>query len=219
MYDSIHRFHVVSTDPKVPQEMEQKGVREPLLCAKCEGRFSRYEKHASEAFFGDEATVQPVQPGFSKVLSVDYTLFRLFVLSMIWRMSESRLKMFANVDLGPHAEIIRKALLADDPLQETHYPFVVTAVTFQGKFHEDLILEPDWVRVDQYRAFRFIIRGLLFFVFVSKQPPPPALAQAIFRRTGGLLVAAKDVDRIPYLKDALGRMGERIRAQGDQQKP
>lgn len=210
-YDSKHRLHVITTNPADEAAFEQKGLRERMLCNACEGRFSRYELHAKEVLFGGKVQVKPTGYGFGRIHHVDFALFRLFVLSLIWRMSESILDIFANVDLGPHAEIIRRALLSDDPLLETQYPFVLTAVKLKGTSREDMILEPDKVRVDHYQVYRFIVRGLLICVFVSKQPPPPDLAAGILRRSGDLLILEQEADQIPYLSRIFNRIGEAMR--------
>ncbi len=211
MYDPKHRFHVISTDPGQAAEYEQKGLREPLLCDRCEGQFSRYEGHANEALFGSKSVATPLPGGLGRTLKVDYRMFRLFVLSLIWRMGESRLEMFARVNLGPHAEIIRQALLAEDPMTADRYPFFVHALTMGGQFREDMILEPDFFRIDHYRGYRLIVHGLLFVVFVSNQGPPAELEVGLFTpSSAGLLVFTKDVTQIPYLSQVLQRLGAAI---------
>jgi hypothetical protein len=40
LYDSKHRFQVISTNPSVRNSLEQKGLREPLLCKACEATIS-----------------------------------------------------------------------------------------------------------------------------------------------------------------------------------
>ena len=43
MYDSKHRFMQISTVQEYPTTFLQKGVREYLLCNRCEEQFSKYE--------------------------------------------------------------------------------------------------------------------------------------------------------------------------------
>lgn len=210
-YDAKHRLHVISTDSSQQPGFEQKGLSEPMLCAGCEGRFSRYEGHARQVLFGDLVAATNTGHGFGKVFQVDYSLFKLFVLSLIWRMDESNLEYFCSVDLGPHAEAIRAALLAETPLSEDRYPFAITAVKLKGVFREDILLQPDRIRVDNRIVYRFIARGLLFAIWITKMPPPVELAAGILKSDGRLLILEQEADQIGYLAKIFGRLADAMR--------
>src|SRR6266568_922828 len=61
IYDSNpRRFRVISADSAVPVQYEQKGLREPLLCKSCEGKFGRWEDYAKRTFV-DCKNIQIVQ--------------------------------------------------------------------------------------------------------------------------------------------------------------
>src|SRR3546814_16606531 len=47
MYDDKHRYNVLSLAPERRERIEQKGVREQLLCRDCEQKFSKLESYAS----------------------------------------------------------------------------------------------------------------------------------------------------------------------------
>jgi hypothetical protein len=115
---NIHRFHVISTDPSKPEYFKQEGIYEKLLCKKCEQKFARWEKYTKEAF-GDDVGIKIIREGnIFKLSDLDYRTFRLFLFSLLWRMSVSKLDFFSEVSLGnKHEEILRLALLNEDPLE------------------------------------------------------------------------------------------------------
>jgi hypothetical protein len=104
LYDAIHRFHVVPTDAPKQVKFKQQGYYEKLLCSECEQKISKWEKYAKEAFSkGIGITI--VQDGkIVKISNLDYHKFRLFLLSLLWRMGVSRLDFFKLIDLGDKHE-------------------------------------------------------------------------------------------------------------------
>jgi hypothetical protein len=114
LYDSKHRFFVLSTE-KGRRPTEQKGFRERLLCQKCETLLSRWESYAKEVIFDSEAQFVSKHGKHIRLGNIDYHRFKLYLLSLIWRMGVSSLKMFKAVSLGPYEQLLRRRLLAEDP--------------------------------------------------------------------------------------------------------
>ena len=103
LYDSKHRFHVLSTLKETPRPIEQKGIKEKLLCGsgKCEQQLSIYEKYAKEVLMGGVEITVKDEGDIIFVSDVDYQKFKLFQLSILWRASICNDKMFSRVELGP----------------------------------------------------------------------------------------------------------------------
>src|SRR5690606_22273539 len=104
----------------------QKGVREPLLCIDCEEKFSRHEKYVAEVFSGKREVFLSRAGGLVIAEGIDYTKFKLFALSVLWRAGVSRNNFFRDVELGPHQEKLRYMLLNDHPGESSEYPFILT---------------------------------------------------------------------------------------------
>lgn len=112
LYDEINRFHVLSVIPEKSNWKEQKGLRERLLCGKCEQKLSVWERYASLVLKGGIPLTHRREGSIIHLSGVDYKQFKLFQLSILWRASVSTLQFFEKVQLGEHAEIIRQHLLA-----------------------------------------------------------------------------------------------------------
>jgi hypothetical protein len=52
---------------------------------------------------------------FTEINGLDYAMFKLFHLSVLWRAGVSTREEFRNVKLGSHEDVIRQMLLRDDP--------------------------------------------------------------------------------------------------------
>ena len=123
-YDEKHRFFRLSTAGPKHQKHDQKGYREYLLCQKCETKLSVWEGYAKHILTEDGLHVID-RNEFGFVLGgADYVRFKLYGMSLIWRMGVSSLDMFSQVRLGPHEARLRKALLREDPLEPTSIPIL-----------------------------------------------------------------------------------------------
>src|SRR6267154_734119 len=104
----------MSTRPEIAGGQRQRGywekvsgIKEYLLCAACEARFSRYENYFRDFFYGnsppplkklsvgmpfDLSAFIDLDPDIlgAKLVKVDYAQFKLFVLSLLWRASVAK---------------------------------------------------------------------------------------------------------------------------------
>jgi hypothetical protein len=183
LYDKIHRFQVVPSDPSKSESLKQKGVRERLLCEKCERKFSRWEKYAKEAFAdGIGLTIQRTGNIF-KLSNLDYLTFRLFLLSLLWRMGVSKLEFFADTNLGgKHQEILRRALLDENPLEPLEYPCLMAAVKINGEFHTAWITQSMHTKSGSYHCHCIVINGILFCFFVASHNMPQVFAEVCINK-------------------------------------
>src|SRR3546814_3673721 len=86
MYDEKHRYNVLSLAPERRVRIEQKGVREQLLCRDCEQKFSKLERYASLVLQGGAPGMDGQRNGsIVSVTGIDYAQFKLFLLSLLWR--------------------------------------------------------------------------------------------------------------------------------------
>ena len=201
MYDDKHRFIAMSADPRRADRFLQKGLSEKLLCKDCECKFSTNENYARGIFFGGARFSTVCEPGLMKLAEVDYRKFRLFELSLLWRMGVSADAFFADVCLGPFEEDLRVKLLKDDIGQPLQFPCAITKVLLQGK-PMNILLAPDRVKLYGQTCYRMVIAGFLFMLFVSKTPPPAEGLEYFGKSDGTRFLHVAELSDIPFLKDA-----------------
>lgn len=200
-YDGKHRFSRLSSTGPKHRKFEQKGYREHLLCQKCETKFSVWEGYAKRILTdGGLRLVHKDQRGY--VLGgADYNRFKLYGMSLIWRMGVSSLSMFQEVRLGPHEFRLREALLKEDPLEVSEYPFCLTAVTIGGRFHVDVIVPPSLAKVDGQHIYRCVINGIVYSFVVGGHPADPGLVDMAVSEEGNLKIGVLPIEQVPFLHD------------------
>jgi hypothetical protein len=142
LYDGIHRSHLIKAAPLAKRRLEQKGLRERLLCQTCESKLSVYAGYARGVLFGGQETTVMRRKGGIELRDLDYRKFKLFQLSVLWRPGVAQQEFFSQVELGHHDEPLRKMLLAEDPGRHTDYGCVIIPLVTEGKLLTDLILQP-----------------------------------------------------------------------------
>jgi hypothetical protein len=103
---------------------------------------------------------------------LDYSLTKLFFLSILWRSSVSTLPIFKHVSLGAHEERIRRMIYEQYPGEDSLYPVTLFALKFDGTHFRDFMVEPTYMRVDGRRCYRFVMAGFVVLVFVTSLSAP-----------------------------------------------
>lgn len=201
IYDDKHRLLLRKNGFTIKSKPIQKGIREKLLCEKCEGQLSVYEKYIREILYGGTAiTIQQFNDRIT-ISELDYAKVRLFYLSLIWRMSvASNHEMWKKVDLGPHQEIIRCMIFSENPGSQRKYGFVSIIPLFNGKIVDDLILQPDWVRSHSGRIYNFVAGGCIYLFHVSNQNIEKEAEQWLINPDGTWVISMKDARKIHFLR-------------------
>lgn len=169
LYDSKHRAFQLSNKLEKPRLM-QKGEREQLLCMECETKLSRWENYAQKLLY-DRESLPVVETKHAEYISysrVEYSEFKLFQLSLLWRASVSTLDFFSSVKLGPHEERIRLMLMDENPGKDWEYCCSLTAIIHEGELYEGMTSPMRLRTPDEGHIFyRFLIAGYYWSFIVS----------------------------------------------------
>ena len=199
MYDEKHRFMVISPKPEVPIRRLQKGHREKLLCDKCEVRFSVWEKYVKEVIYDGRNVSGERHENVIALHGLDYGAVRLYYLSLLWRMGASTLPMFKEVELGPHAETLRRMLLDGDPGEPETFGFFCVAPLIDGRIYDDLIREPERIRMGGHILYRVIVGGLLLVFATNPEAFRPEARIALIQKNGDWSIVTRDARNIDFL--------------------
>lgn len=171
LYDSNHRFHTLRLDTETKDKPWQKGAREKLLCEACEQKLGKHEHYVSGVFFGGPEVGIETRPGQLVVHDVDYSHFKLFQLSVLWRACVSSHEMFTAVQLPEHEPTLRAMLLAEDPGPAERYGCVMILNRTADKVLVDFMLNPVPISTDPFDGVRFMFTGLTWlYVLAIKRP-------------------------------------------------
>ena len=164
-YDDKHRIVQFSPDER-REIFIQKGIREKLLCDDCEQRLSKIEREFSRLWYDSELFPDKVLDECVKLKGFDYTQFKLFHLSILWRSSVS--KFDSNVNLGSHENYIAKLILNENADEESKYRICGEVLTDEdNKVTHELVSWPQKSRFYGHRVYSPCYAGCRWIFFVS----------------------------------------------------
>ena len=214
-YDQDGRCLAIHKGKHLPQKV-QHGYRQYLLCKACEERVHDWETYFSNVWFNWSLRPERFDGEIAEVRGLDYEIFTLFHLSVLWRASVSTLPAFSQVDLGPrHAEALRQCLLKSDMDIAIHYPITAAFLRWAetGLPNDGLIMPGCADVIDGIRAYVFVFGGRGWFYYAASHKNP-RVESIRFKDDGVLLGWVEDWDKFPAYKKFLNRQAKQFRAEG-----
>lgn len=195
------------THSKLTQGHRQDGFKECLLCDSCEQRFAVIERYAKEQLFGKSGPLR-IRPRDHFVWTgLNYSLLKRFQISILWRMSVSRLPFYAHVTLGDHEDKLRRMLLADDPGLPDQYGCICTLLDFKGQPPSSAFSQPRLHK--SMGCYVCVMAGMHWFMFATDKPPSPMFTPLLLSLSGQWVLLNGDITRFGYLnkqlRDLVGR--------------
>lgn len=210
MYDDKHRFHVLVAG-ELQSSYEQKGYRERLLCQSCETKLSKWETYARGLLTGGTLLQYRREGTITWVEGIDYSRFKLFQLSILWRAGVATREFFSKVTLGPHAERLRQMLLAEDPGEPWEYGCLTIGIHRQGTM-VPVIVQPTPVNIMDAKGIRFTFGGYFWaYRIASHRPIQPGFAEAVLQRSGRLAVKFEPLETAGFYRDFLRNHSSKAR--------
>lgn len=188
VYDPDHSFFSLSTAPEEPTKKHRKGVYEKLLCMACEQIIGEYEDYAAKVLNG--GTRISVQQFPEKLLigNLDYARFKLFQISLLWRAGASSDRAFRSIELGPHAEAMRKMLFTKTPGEPHKYGCLLFYSSTTHEMMKRMInpFEKIKKKIGGFHSYRAVLGGLMWAYVVSNRSHLFRYQQGFFQKNGEL---------------------------------
>lgn len=139
LYDKDHKFYaLVINDPVIKQESffqeYRSGIHEAgLLCKVCDNqRLNTFENYMRTFLLGGNNLPKGKKPtttyldnDIMRMNHIDYSKIKLFILSILWRMSISSRPEFHDFSIRNHEEILRETILKEMPKDDGLYPIII----------------------------------------------------------------------------------------------
>lgn len=200
LYDDKHRFHVLSSKNSKPKKQEQKGLREKLLCKDCEEQLSVHERYVSLVFSSRiKEVTSEINGNLVKIRGLNYSHFKLFGLSILWRAGVSKHQFFEKVTLGLHEEKLRKLVLSNNPGSHDEYGFFLAPLVDNGRDIMDLMVQPTHSRLSGHLCYRFVFGGLVWAFVASSHQPPKIFRQAFINPSGEMLMLISELSDMDFI--------------------
>ena len=158
----------VSSDTDERPDHLQKGLRERLLCGRCEQYLNRIgEQYASKVLKKMDETEISAGERSTIVPGVEYYPFKLFLMTQLWRAGVASDPFWENVRLGPHEERLREMLLLADPGQPHEYACMITRIPASAGLLSRTVVQPCAKKIEGHPRYGFIARGYTWLYVVS----------------------------------------------------
>lgn len=147
----------------------QNGIKQHSFCEVCEQHFNKhFETPFLEQWVRASPLPDPWRMNDVHWAKFDYSAFKLFHLSVLFRASVCSLPTFSDVPLGPHEERIRKMLLTCDAGTQSEYPIFGYAVIH----HENhqlirMVSRAGKSRINGHRCWGIMYGGVQWWISVS----------------------------------------------------
>ena len=187
LYDSLHSYSVISTDPHSRKQRRKKGIYEFLLCCDCETHTARYEQYASRVFNGGTELEISDEPNYLTVGNLEYSRFKLFQMSVLWRCGVSKRPEFSATQLGPHGENLRR-MLRDGRPGASHEYGCILILPASYDVTRQLVYPPESVTLEGHRCYRASLGGLWWLYVVSSHSKSFPYRQLFLSQDGFLRI-------------------------------
>lgn len=168
-YDGKHSYFEFNAEKKSRNKKRWKGLYERLFCRGCEDIFQRYEDYAKKVLYDNVKPRIKAQRKPCSLVDYDYTKFKLFILSLLWRASISSLDSFKLANLGKYEEGLRAILHEGLETSVDNYPCILFQTHIKHDLSDGVFMEiyPGRAKADGRTIYRFIADGLFIFVGVG----------------------------------------------------
>lgn len=176
-----------------------------ILCQKCDNEIiSAYETGLSSMLIEnsnknliEEVYTDSEKKQYRIYKNIEYSKFKLGMLSILWRSAISSLEFFKEVNLNPdNLENLRLMLLNNDAGRIQDYPMIT--YLFDKTDEKDVIVNPRFIDGKQQQFCKFILNGYMILFIIGMLENTKNLLKNIPNRSGELHLPIRDKD---YMKN------------------
>lgn len=219
IYNQKHQFIPITEDNHMKASIEQKGYREELLCLDCENKLSIWENKTSK----DLKDITDKKTGFLNINhckkclpqkcvlieNINHDSFKKCMLSILWRLSVTKLELFKNYNLGDYQEDIRKILHSNSQLTTWDYPLILELVTLKQKHQSDLMLfAGKGGFINKFIRQSFILKGFLINIIISKGKVFDDYKKIFLADNGVIHLQSIEFNQLPNINNISKRLND-----------
>ena len=194
-----NRFYKIGNETS---NIVQDGPKEYLLCGKCEQKIGRYEKYYKEAVHMSRHKIEIIQDGKVVIIrNLDYMKIKLFLLSILWRMSISSLPLFADVSLVNKEDVIRKIIFEEKPGRSHEYPIAAIIPLINDKMQEGWMCFPIISNRHDGNIYSMVIGGILYSISMTQHDQ--YFDKWLLYESGHWAMPSIDFYKIPFIKNCI----------------
>ena len=200
-----NKYDIISTDPTESRFHQQDGQKEHLCCRECEARMNRWETVAKNIWFAKESPLRKTELFQSGAIlrDVPYREFKLFLMSLLWKMGVSKAAYNEPVKLRGHEQKLRRLLTANDPAEPWRYGCQVGSLTHRGMFLHDYFAQPVelWSPHEPDRCiFCIVAAGVLLAFETTGRKPSESVIERFLAPGRPWIIPTREITSFPALR-------------------
>jgi hypothetical protein len=164
-----------------------------ILCADCDNRFSDWENYTARLLMKPAAYERfreaESHEDFYTIPEYDYVRLKLCLLSILWRMSISKLPSFKRIALGPFEGTIRQMLLDKNPGRTDEFPVFIVRLT--DEVGSSTIRGTERWNRDGVNVYALGLPGYIAVIKVDSRPTPYPLGPRVLAPKQPLTIGVK----------------------------
>ncbi|GAA5039182.1 hypothetical protein GCM10011506_38040 [Marivirga lumbricoides] len=203
--DAPRRFYSLSVDltntENSKKRIEQKGIREYLLCGDCEVKLSKYENYAAETIYAKnsnnkayikKANETPDQQFFTyEYAGFSYSEYKIFLLSLLWRIIIS--KSFNTPEIKEEIiEQLRIAVYNENPLDSDDFGCLLQIIKYKkGQIAGGFILDPFLTKNENSPILNMLIDGFMYSFYLNGREITDDKKEFFLKKDGTMIIIGR----------------------------
>jgi len=168
------------------------GEYDQIVCDTCEQKFGPWDQYGIELLRRiNDGEGTPIKD-LAVTVPVDYTVLKLFIMSMLWRAKKSSRPMFTRVSIGGRwNDALTAALNQNDPREAEI--FSVSVARFRENEEQRVTFDPHRERISGVNFTRFYVYGgYTFIIKVDQRPTIDSFTEVMLRPDRDLCVLLRN---------------------------
>ena len=168
-----------------------------ILCRDCEDKFQAVDDYAQQLLLREESNQEVLKHNGTiagyKIENFDYTLLKLFFVSILWRASVSTHDFYNRIDIGPFADTAKQLIWdcsAGDPED-----FSCVLAKFTDEELRKFFMDPHRQRTEGINYYRFYLYGYVLYIKVDKRQTPNFFKPFVIKENEPLIIIGRDINR------------------------
>ena len=174
-------------------------------CGASEGRRASWETVPYDGAVWLPPAAEPRPFQVLRVQGCDYAAWRLFQLSVLFKMAKSSLEAFSRASLGDDEGIVREMLRRSDPGEPTDYPCFMYILTVNNQPMRGFMNTPFQNRFRGLPAIELAFGGLGWFFILARGVEHESLHKMVVSRRGEMWLMQREAQNVGWLMDGLKR--------------
>lgn len=159
--------------------------------------FSKWDSYASDIFLNESERYEKINYKGKEIAfqreNYNYSLLKLFSLSVLWRASVSSHDFYRKIKLGPHEEPIRQALLNNTPKDTDWYS--VSFAVWSDRNRSLGFMNPHKTRFNGINYYILYFSRYIMYIKIDKRVATDTMRSVQLIENSPLLLVTRELEK------------------------